>query len=138
MSLPFLRTVTCAILVSFVSACHTRTRVALPEGSPPAAGEARDVALNVNDSVRVTLRDGSQLNGLVSAIERDALTLRRGRDSTRPADDRRILWSDIVQIEREKVSATRTTLLVLSPVITLGVALLVGMLFFALSPNGGR
>lgn len=138
MSLPFLRTVTCAMLVCFVSACHTRTRVALSEGDPPAPVDARDVALNVNDSVRVTLRDRSQLSGLVTAIERDVLTLRRGRDSTRPEDGRRILWSDIVQIEREKVSATRTTLLVLSPVIGLGAALLVGMLLFALSPNGGR
>jgi hypothetical protein len=63
----------------------------------------------------------------------------RGRkDSTRPSDGRRILWSDIVQIEREGVSTGRTTLLALSPIITLGVALLVGMLFFALSSNGGR
>ena len=73
--------------------CHTRTRVALPEGSPPAAGGAQNVVLKVNESVRVTLRDGSQLNGLVSAIELDALTM-RGRRDRGPATDRRILWSD--------------------------------------------
>jgi len=134
MSLPFLRTVACALLVCFVSACHTHTRVALPEGSPPAPGAAQNVALKVSDSVRVTLRDGSQLNGLVSATEIDALTV-RGRGDRGPAADRRILWSDIVQIERVKVSAWRTILLV--PSVYTG-AVLVGVLLWALSPNQGR
>jgi len=134
MSLPFLRTVACATLVCLVSACHTRTRVALPEGSPPPAGDAQYVALKVNDPVRATLRDGSQINGLVSEIERDALTVRE-RGDRGPAADRRILWSDIVQLERVKVSLGRTALLVLA--VPIGVMFL-GVLLWALCPNQCR
>jgi hypothetical protein len=124
------------MLACFVSACQTRIRVARPEGSPPGVGP-QDIALKVNDTVRATLRDGSHLNGLVSAIELDALTLRglRADGGARQADHQRILWSAIVQLEHVETSAARTILLVLGIVVMLPVT---AMILFTLSPNGGR
>jgi len=91
----WLRTMVMGLLTCLSSACM----VLAPLGSDPAQWQAQ---LKPGDTVQVTLRDGSQKEFKLGAIESDALS----------GSGQRFAFADISQLARKQMDGTRTTLLV--------------------------
>jgi hypothetical protein len=95
----------------------------VPLATNPADTAASLAANRVTpgDTVRVVLKNGQLSEFKVRSVEVDALV---GQDG------QRVVYADIARLERRSVSASKTTLLVLSPIIVFSawflVALIVG------------
>jgi len=96
----------------------------VPLATNPANNAASLGAKRVapGDTVRVVLKNGQQSEFKVRSVEDDALV---GQDG------QRVVYADIALLERRSISATKTTLLVLSPFIALTGAFLIGIIIGA-------
>lgn len=95
----------------------------VPLATTPADNAASLAAKRVapGDTVRVVLKNGQQSEFKVRAVEDDALV---GQDG------QRVVYADIALLERRSISAKKTTLLVLSPLIALTGAFLVAVIVY--------
>lgn len=76
------------------------------------------------DTVRVVLKNGQQSEFTIRSVEDGAFV---GQDG------QRVAFADVARLERRSTSTTKTTLLVLSPLIVFGGAFLVALIAFAVS-----
>jgi hypothetical protein len=102
------------LVASLLASCTGYKRVTLP-ASPPAASDV-SLQIKVGDVVRIGFADHQQKEFCVTAVERDGLV---------GAGGQRAAYADIVMLERRTVDKSRTTVLLLSPLIVLG-AFIVG------------
>ncbi|OYU29116.1 MAG: hypothetical protein CFE41_01410 [Burkholderiales bacterium PBB2] len=110
----FKRTVlvlSCACMTACSSLQLTPITMEMPETQRPA--------LSVNDQVTVVLSSGEQLKLQVTATDKDALSGRLGASG----EVRRVPWSEMRQVEHRVSEPIKTTLLVLTIYVVLGVAL---------------
>ena len=94
-----MRTTAIVLTALMLSSCHSRVPIELPDSRPPHPRAAAVTELKVGDRVRVTLRNGNHAEARVAAVQREALVAEDGR---------RILYADIVQIEKTVVSKGKT------------------------------
>jgi hypothetical protein len=78
------------------------------------------------DTVRVVLKNGQQSEFTLRSVEGDALV---GQDG------QRVAFADVASLERRSISATKTTLLVLSPIIVFSAMFAVALI--AVAAGGG-
>ena len=71
------------------------------------------------DTVRVVLKNGASSEFKVRSVEVDALV---GQDGER------VVYADIARLERRSVSASKTTLLVLSPIIVFSAMFVIALI----------
>jgi len=105
--------ITVILLSAFIlNGCHSLTRVALPDSTPPPPNAAVFAQLKAGDDVRVTLRTGEKVTFTLAEVQAEGLVAKDGR---------RYAFSDTRQIERQHISGTK---------ITIGVACVVALLSF--------
>jgi hypothetical protein len=105
--------ITVVLLSAFIlNGCHSLTRVALPDSTPPPPNAAVFAQLKAGDDVRVTLRTGEKVTFTLAEVQAEGLVAKDGR---------RYAFSDTRQIERRHISGTK---------ITIGVACVVALLSF--------
>jgi hypothetical protein len=108
------RTLAVVLAASCVASCAGYKRMTL-RATPPAVAAA-PVQIEIGDVVRLTLADRRVTAFRVAAIEPDALV---------GTDGQRVAYADIVVLERRTISKTKTTILLLSPLIALGALMVV-------------
>ena len=94
---------------------------AVPLATNPADTAASLAANRVTpgDTVRVVLKNGQLTEFKVRSVEVDALV---GQDG------QRVIYADIARLERRSVSASKTTLLVLSPIIVFSAMFVIALI----------
>ena len=96
------RTVPAAVIVLSVimlNGCHSRTRVALPDSTPPPPDAAVFAELNAGDNLRVTMRTGERVTFTLAAVQPEALVAKDGRH---------IPFRDVTQLDKRHISPWKT------------------------------
>jgi hypothetical protein len=94
------------LLTFTCTACTTRVQVALPRPAPDGGTTS---AVEIGDRVRVTLRDGTRVEGKAEAVTVDSVSV---KPSNSGSAAQRIMWTDVARLEREKVQVAKTILAV--------------------------
>ena len=95
--------VTIVLLSALVlSGCHSMTRVALPDATPPPPNAAVFAHLKPGDDIRVTMQTGEKVTFTLADVQTEGLV----------ADGRRhIPVRDMAQIEKRHISWTKIGIL---------------------------
>ena len=83
----------------FLNGCHTNTRVAVPDATPPAPDAAVFAELTPGDNDRLTLRSGETVRFVFSEARTDGLV---GQDG------RHVPYGDVAQLEKRQLSRSKT------------------------------
>src|SRR5213075_2136512 len=111
-----MRLVTVLLSILLFAGCHSHVRVDVPHGQPAQPAASTEMKLHPGDQVRVTLTDGKTVTFVVATIEPDALV---------GSDGRRVLYSDMSELEKRHVSAGKTTALIAGAVVVIPLLILV-------------
>jgi hypothetical protein len=96
------RTVPATVVVLsaiILSGCHSRTRVAVPDSTPPPPNSAVFAQLKPGDNVRVTLRTGEKVTFTLAEVQPDALVAKDGRH---------FAFRDMTQLDKRHLSPWKT------------------------------
>jgi hypothetical protein len=85
-----------------LSGCHSMTRVALPDSTPPPSNAAVFAHLKAGDDIRVTMQTGEKVTFELAEVQTEGLVARGGRH---------IPFRDIAQIEKRYISWTKIGIL---------------------------
>ena len=85
-----------------LSGCHSMTRVALPDATPPPPNAAVFAHLKAGDDIRVTMRTGEKVTITLAEVQTEGLVAEGGRH---------IPFRDMAQIEKRHISWTKSGIL---------------------------
>ena len=88
--------VTIGVLSALVlTGCHSMTRVALPNATPPPPNAAVFAHLKAGDDIRVTMQTGEKVTFTLAEVQTEGLMAEGGRH---------IPFRDMAQIEKRQIS----------------------------------